>query len=339
MTVRVALVGCGTVARRVHLPGLRAAGADVVAFASRTRRSAEEAAREWGGGDVVDDWHQALERADVDAVDVCTPNASHEEIAVAAARSGKHVLVEKPMACSVEEADRMVDAADRAGVVLMPAHNARFGRPFGAMRQAVTRGDIGQVLAFRCAWGHAGPEHWAPDAGWFRDPALAGGGALIDLGVHVADVLRSVLDDEAVAVSALLWPGANGNGGGDRVEDVAQLLLRFSQGAVGSLQASWAVAAGGDHQLTVQGTGGTLHLNDRTPPTLFPAGGGDPVALDLPEKGPGVFETFVDAVAHGSPLVVTAADGRAAVALVAAAYRSAASGRLERLDRADRGDR
>ncbi len=338
MTVRVALVGCGTVARRVHLPGLRAAGADVVAFASRTRSSAEHAAREWGGGDVVDDWHEVLERSEVDAVDVCTPNASHGEIAVAAVRSGKHVLVEKPMACSVEEADRMVDAADRAGVVLMPAHNARFGRPFGAMRQAVARGDIGQVLSFRCAWGHAGPEHWAPDAGWFRDPALAGGGALTDLGVHVADVLRSVLDDEAVAVSALLRPGANG-GGGERVEDVAQLLLRFSQGAVGSLQASWAVAAGGDHQLTVQGTGGTLHLDDRTLPTLLPAGGGDPVQLELAEKSPGVFETFVDAVEYGSPLVVTAADGRAAVALVAAAYRSAASGHLERLDGTDRGDR
>ncbi len=332
VTLRVGLVGCGTVARRVHLPGLRAAGIDVVAFASRSRRSAEAAMREWGSGRVVDDWHEVLEHPEVDAVDVCAPNANHEEIAIAAAAAGKHVLVEKPMACSVEGADRMLEAADRAGILLMPAHNARFGRPYGAMRLAVDRGDIGQVCAFRCAWGHSGPEHWAPDAGWFRDSATSGGGALIDLGVHIADVLRWVLGDEVSAVSAMLWPGTkNGDHPVDQVEDLAELLVRFSRGAIGSIQASWAVAAGADHQLTVQGTEGTLHLDDRTPPMLIRAGS-TPVPLELPERSPGVFESFASAIEQGHPPAVTAADGRAAVALVAAAYRSAVSGCVERLD-------
>jgi UDP-N-acetylglucosamine 3-dehydrogenase len=334
VTVRVAVVGCGTVARRSHLPGLRSAGADLVAFASRSRRSAQEAARLWGGGEVLDSWHEVLERSDVDAIDVCTPNASHAEITVAAARAGKHVLVEKPMACTVDDADRMVEAARSAGTVLMPAHNARFGRPFVAMRNAVARGDIGEVRAFRCAWGHAGPEGWAPDADWFRDRALAGGGALIDLGVHAADVLRAVLGDEPAAVCALLWPdrGDSGSGRRDQVEDLAQLVVRFSQGALGTLQASWAVSAGSDHQLTIQGTGGTLHLDDHTPPTLLPSGGGEPLRLPLPEESRGVFDAFVDAVEHGSQPAVTADDGRAAVALVAAAYRSAESGHVESVD-------
>ena len=150
------------------------------------------------------DWHDLLGHPDVDALDVCTPNASHAEIAIAAAAAGKHVLVEKPLARNTEEAERMIEAAQRAGVVLMPAHNARLLGPFVAMREAVARGDVGQVRAFRCAWGHTGPQDWAPGADWFRDPATAGGGALIDLGVHAADVLRSVLGDEAVEVSALL---------------------------------------------------------------------------------------------------------------------------------------
>jgi predicted dehydrogenase len=334
--LRVAVVGCGTVARRVHLPGLGAAGAEVVGFASRSRRSAEEAASQWGGGEVFDDWHAVLENSEVDAVDICTPNGSHGEITVAAARAGKHVLVEKPMACTVEEVDGMVDAARGAGIVLMPAHNARFLRPFVAMQEAVARGDVGQVRAFRCAWGHPGPQEWAPTAAWFRDRKLAGGGALIDLGVHAADVLRSVLDDEPVAVSALLWTDRSGHvsKGQERVEELAQLILRFSHGAIGTLQASWAVASGSDHQLTVQGTKGTLHLDARTPPTLLPAGG-EPIRLPEPEKDTSVFDAFVDAVEHGKQPVVTAADGRAAIALVAAAYQSAASCRLERVEGPD----
>jgi UDP-N-acetylglucosamine 3-dehydrogenase len=329
VTVRVALVGCGTVALRMHLPGLRAAGADVVAFASRTRQSAEEAARQWDGGEVVGDWHDLLDRPDIDAIDVCTPNASHVEIATAAATAGKHVLVEKPLARNTEEIDRMIEAADLSNVLLMPAHNSRFLAPFVALQEAVARGDVGQVLAFRCAWGHRGPQDWAPAATWFRDPS-AGGGALIDLGVHAADVLRSVLDDEAIEVSALLSGGASRRSAGD-VEEIAQLIIRFAGGAIGTLQASWAVAAGSDHQLTIQGTLGTLHLDERTPPTLLPAGQTDRVRLPLPENTPSVFDAFVQAVASGRRSPVTAADGRAAVALVAAAYRSASSGQLEQI--------
>jgi UDP-N-acetylglucosamine 3-dehydrogenase len=318
----------------------------VVAFASRSLQSAAGAASEWGGGDVVADWHDLLRRPDVDAIDVCTPNASHVEIATVAAAAGKHVLVEKPMAGNTEEADRMIGAADLAEVVLVPAHNARFLRSFVAMQDAVARGDVGQVRTFRCAWGHTGPQDWAPGVGWFRDPAVAGGGALIDLGIHAADVLRSVLDDEAVEVSALLSAdrgGARSRGhdeikssGQDGVEDVAQLILRFAGGAVGTLQASWALSSGSDHQLTIQGTVGTLHLDDRTLPILLPARGGDAVPLSLPDHCPSVFDTFVEAVDNGKEPAVTAADGRAAVAVVTAAYRSAASGRAEQVGAAFR---
>lgn len=333
MTIRLALVGCGTVARRLHLRGLRAAGAEVVAFSSRTRESAEEAAAAWGAGDVVDDWREAVERPDVDAVDVCSPNDTHAEIAIAAVSAGKHVLVEKPIARSVAEVDRMVEAARRSGVTLMPAHNARFLEPFVAMRDVVARGDVGRVRAFRCAWGHTGPQDWAPGVNWFRNREVAGGGTLIDLGVHAVDVLRSVLDDEPVAVSALVSTGPGpvdrGSHGPQVVEDVAELVVRFSDGAIGSLQASWALAAGSDHQLTIQGTRGTLHIDHRTRPTLVRSGGGDSVLVPVPTGSPSLFEHFVAAVEGRSEPAVTATDGRAAVALVEAAYRSARSGRVE----------
>lgn len=327
MTVRVAIIGCGAAGRRLHLPGLRAAGADVVAFASRSRASAEEAAAEAGGGEVVDDWRELLGRDDIDAVSVCTPNASHSEIAVAAAGAGKHVLVEKPISATLQEADLLLAAARRGGVVVMPAHNMRFMAVFVAMRESVERGEVGEVRTFRCAWGHTGPEHWAPEASWFRDRALAGGGALIDLGVHAIDTLRAVLGAEPVQVSALV-SGGGPPGEGNDVEDAAELIIGFAGGAIGTLQASWALASGSDHQLTIQGTKGTLHLDGRTPPTLVtPGAGASP--LSMPDAAPSVFDSFVQAIEQASPPGVTVEDGRAAVAVVEAAYRSAASGRIE----------
>ena len=319
MTLRLGLVGCGAIARRAHLPAFKKAGTvDVVAFASRTRASAEAASQEWGGGEVHDDWRELVERTDIDAVDICTINSLHAPVAVAAARSAKHVLVEKPMACTVAEADDMVDAAAASGVVLMAAHNVRFAPPFTAARRAMER--VGRPVGVRAAFGHAGPKGWAPESTWFFVPELAGGGALIDLGIHMIDTLRYVLGDEIVEVGALLLPGADGE-----VEQAAQVVLRFGGGAIGSLHASWAARPGPDHQLTVFGTDGTLHLDGRTPLTFVPAGGGKPEPVDL-EPAASPYAAFADAVAGGVPPPVTGEDGRAAVAVVEAAYQSARSG-------------
>ena len=320
MAVRLAVIGCGAIARRAHLPGFRAGGADVVAFASRSRSSAEAAAADWGGGAVTDDWREVIQRDDVDAVSVCTPNRLHTEIAVAAAEAGKHVLVEKPLACTVEDADRMIAAALANDVVLMPAQNLRFAPPFLAVRDAVAAGRVGDVTGFRAALGHSGPESWGPASDWFRDVDAAGGGALLDLGVHVADLLRAVLADDVTDVTAFVHGGSPG------MEDTGIALLKFAGGAVGSLHASWAVRPGPDHLLTVFGTEGTVHVDGRTPPTLFPAGGGERERLTVPEDADDPYRAFVRAVETGEAPVVSAEDGRAAVAVIAAAYHSAASG-------------
>jgi predicted dehydrogenase len=324
MTVRVAVIGCGAIARRVHLPAFKAAGAEIVVFASRSSGSAEAASAEWGGGEITDDWRVVLDRDDVDAVDICTPNRLHAEMATAAAAAGKHVLVEKPMATTVEDADRMLAAADAAGVVLMPAHNLRFAPPLVATREAVATGRIGAVVSFRSAFGHGGPEGWAPDATWFRNPEEAGGGALLDLGVHMADLVRAVVADEVTEVAALLSGGRPGS------EDTAACVLRFASGATGTLQASWVAQSGPDLQLTVFGTTGTLHVDGRTPPTLHPAVG-EPERLTVATVADNPCAAFVRTVETGGDPAVTAADGRAAVAMVCAAYRSAASREVERL--------
>lgn len=319
MTIRFAVVGCGTAANHIHLPALRAAGVEVTVFASRSRSSAEATRDAWGSGTVADAWQDGVGRDDVDAVLIATPNAQHRDVAIVAAAAGKHVLVDKPIACTTAEADEMIAAAAAHAVVVVPFQNTRFMAPFVAAHDAVHRGMVGDLTGLRAAFGHAGPQTWAPGASWFFERAQSGGGCLIDLGVHVIDLVRFVTGDEITSVSAEV------NGRTGDVETDAQLLVRMAGGAIGTVHASWSSRPGPDHQLTIVGTEGTLHLDGRTPLTRF-AADGPRTRVELPTREGSPLDEFLAAVRGERPPSVTAADGRAAVAVVEAAYRSATDG-------------
>jgi predicted dehydrogenase len=319
MNVRFAVVGCGTAARKLHLPALRDAGADVTVFASRSRASAESLRDAWASGDVVDRWQDAVTRRDVDAVLVATPNANHCEVALAAVAAGRHVLVDKPMACTSADADAMIAAADERDVYLVPFQNTRFAAPFVAAQQCVAAGRIGAVTGFRTAFGHGGPQDWAARAEWFFDAARAGGGCLMDLGVHAIDLVRAVTGEDIVAVSA----ACNGRRGD--VETDAQVIAHLDNGAIGTIHASWSSPAGTDHQLTVIGTEATLHLDSRTPLTLLGPDGARE-RIEIPDASGSPLLELLAAITGERAPSVTAVDGRAAVAVVEAAYNSAALG-------------
>ncbi len=326
MTVHLGIIGCGSIARRTHVPAFAAArGVEIVAFASRSRSSAEAASTECGGDGserVFDHWQDVVTLDDVDAVDICSPNAFHHEQAVEAAQAGKHVLVEKPIACTVDQADEMIAAAAAAGVVLHVAHNLRYVAPVLAARDVVRSGQIGNVVGLRAAFGHAGPKGWAPDATWFFDTTLSGGGALIDLGVHIIDVVRFVAGLEAVEVSAMTM-------GAHPAEDAAHVIVRYGNGAVGTINASWVARPTPDMSLAIFGTQGTLHFDARKGLEAHDATG-DKIDIELPEVPGDPFDDFVRTVSGEEPLgpAATGEDGRAALAIVCASYASAKSGRI-----------
>lgn len=320
--MRVGLIGCGTVALRVHVPALTStAGAELVACASRSRSSAETAAESCGAR-VFDTWEELVDDPDVDAVDICSPNAFHRDQAVAAAKARKHVLVEKPIARTVEEADEMVNAAEAAGSVLHVAQNLRYIAPVVAAREVIGSGALGDIVGVRSAFGHSGPRDWAPDATWFFDPEASGGGALVDLGIHIIDLVLYVTGLEAAEVSAMTM-GA----GKDAVEDAAHVLVRFDGGAIGSVHASWVARPAPDIQLTIFGTAGTLHFDPRSPLTLRRADGSKQ-EIELPAVDANPVSDFARAVAGLGPRgpAATGADGRAALAIACAAYASASTG-------------
>ena len=317
--LRLGILTCGTIVTAGHLPAFAALGkdaVDVVAFSSRTRATAEGAAAQWGSGAVVDDWRAVLERDDVDAVDICSPNALHAEMAIAAAQAGKHVLVEKPIAVTLAEADAMIDAAASAGVVLMAAHNVRFAAPYAAAASAVATGMLGEIVGVRAAFGHAGPQAWAPASTWFREPGVAGGGALLDLGIHVADLLRAVTGDELEEVSAFLRRTSV-----DAVEEAGQVAFSLRGGGIGTFHASWVARPGPDHQLVVHGTEGSLSI-ERGQAVVRPADRGEKVVVEPPAGAPDLFGSFVAAGRGEAAPAVTGEDGRAALANVAAAYQA-----------------
>jgi UDP-N-acetylglucosamine 3-dehydrogenase len=315
--LRVGIIGCGDAARRVHLPKLEAAGAQVIRFASKHLADAEAAAEQsTAEAMATDDWHKVVASPHIDAVDICTPNHLHAEMALAALEAGKHVLVESPMALDVREADQLLKAAARKGKMLVPAHSVRFIGPYAALADAARSGAIGAISHARVEFGHHGPDRLYPHADWYLDHARAGGGALVDLGIAITDLLRVATDSEVVEVVA-----AVGGQRGD-VETRGEARLRFASGATADIVASWEGPA---NLLEVTGSDGTLRLDPKGPPRLVRPDGTDaPVGLaGAPHAD--IEAVFVDAVTGGTP-TVNALDGRAAVAVVAAAYQSAETG-------------
>jgi predicted dehydrogenase len=189
--VRVALIGSGWI-QDFHARGVLAyPGAELAAVANHREESARTLAERYAIPRVTTDWRALTEDDAIQAVVVATPNALHAEQSVAFLRAGKHVLVEKPMAVSIAECDAMIDASRRGGASLMVAHCWRFHPDVIAMRDRIAAGAFGEIVKTRGYGVHAG---WGPE-GWFVDPALAGGGALVDMGVHAIDTARFVLGD------------------------------------------------------------------------------------------------------------------------------------------------
>ena len=308
MTLRVALVGCGTVARVNHLPGLRTGGdADVVVFASRSADSAQAARDLWGSGDVTTDWAAAVARDDVDAVHVCVPNALHAEVAGRALAHGKHVLVEKPITTTLADADALLAAAgDR---LLGVAFDARFNPLLAALRDLLP--SIGAVRSVDVVLGHTGPQAWAPEAEWFRDPAVSGGGVLLDLGSHVMDALAWCVGPVREVVAARME---------GPVEERAELDLLCGTGTTGHVVVSWSLPAP-QFSFVATGTDGVLAVEHGA---LLR----DHVAVPVPPLPlPNAAAAFARAVATGAPVDADGAAGRAALAAVLAGYECAVSGR------------
>jgi predicted dehydrogenase len=270
--------------------------------------------------------------ASADAVLVCSANADHRAHVELAAAHGKHVLCEKPIATTVEDARAIVAACDAAGVQLHLAFVSRFLPMVARAQDAVRSGRLGDLIGL--VGGNRGRPPLPPAyPGWITDPVAAGGGALIDHSVHVTDVMRHVSGLEVAQVSAeagaLLWDCG--------VDDVAVVSLRFENGAVGSIDPSWSVPADHpwdyDFYLRLVGTEGSLDLTDLAESLhVVTTRDGGPRGLRYAsfaeDADRAMVEAFLASVRAGSRQEPCAGgeDGVRALEVALAGYRSSADG-------------
>jgi predicted dehydrogenase len=232
----------------------------------RTRPAVEEAAGRYGWEEVATDWRDVVARDDIDIVDVSTPGDSHAEIAIAAARAGKAVFCEKPLANSVREAERMLAAVERAGVTHMICHNYRRVPAVVLAKRLIDAGEIGTIRHFRGTY----LQDWIVDASfplvWRLDKARAGSGALGDLGSHVIDLARMLVGEIAEVAGATETfvkerplPGNPRKKGRVTVDDAAVATLRFAGGAIGTIEATrMATGRKNCNRFEINGSGGSL---------------------------------------------------------------------------------
>ena len=254
--LKVAVIGCGKIAQVRHLPEYAASEhVEIVAVCDVVKERAEEIAEQYGAK-AYTDYKEVVQLKDVDVVSVCLPNYLHAPVSVAALNAGKHVLCEKPMATSKEEAEEMVTAARTNNKKLMIAHNQRFNASHQKAKEILDSGKLGKIYSFRTTFGHPGPEGWSVDGAnsWFFDKEKAFIGAMGDLGVHKSDLLRYLLG-EFSEVGAFIETNAKQN---TLVDDNAVCILRTETGVIGTLTASWAYTTGDDNSTKIYGENGTL---------------------------------------------------------------------------------
>jgi predicted dehydrogenase len=251
--VRVGIIGCGGIANGKHLPSLsKLKQVQVVAFCDVVRERAEKSRSKYGTEDskVYEDFQELLKDPSIDAVHVCTPNSSHSEISVAALEAGKHVMCEKPMAKTSEEARLMVEAAKRTGKKLTIGYNNRFRSDSQYLKEVCEQGELGEVYYAKA---HAIRRRAVPTWGVFLDEEKQGGGPLIDIGTHALDLTLWMMDNykpKVVLGSTYHKLGkkenaANAWGPWDpekfTVEDSAFGFITMENGATIVLESSWAL--------------------------------------------------------------------------------------------------
>lgn len=260
-----------------------------------------------------------------DAIDVCLPTDAHVDNALKAIAAGKHVLCEKPMGLDVAQCAQMLEAADKAGVTLMPAQVVRYFPDFKKAHQLVVDGAVGKPAAARTRRGGKAP---VGSEGWFQDVSRSGG-VLLDLAVHDFDWLRWTLGEVSFVTSRSVRLG-NPSALEGKPGDYALTTLEFESGAVAHVEATWLDPSGFRTTLEVCGDGGMIEFDSRRIAAVRRhnddgSQAESPVAQsDDPYYCQG--RAFVDTITGRIPAPVTALDGLRAVAIARAAIESCLTG-------------
>lgn len=258
--LRVGIIGCGMISKRLHVPDyLECDDAEIVAFCDAVPDKADALAEAFvPDAAIYRDHKKMLAEERLDAVTVALPNYLHAPVSIDALNAKCHVLVEKPMAASSAECQKMIDAAKKSKRTLMVNQSQRLFPIHRKAKEVLDSGIIGDILHITAMFGHEGPDLWSPTGKWFFDKQKARFGAMADLGVHKADLVRYLSGKEVEEISAF-YTRLEKKG---TVEDNFVSCLKFTDGTVGTLCASWTVKGMDCNYTIFHGTKGTLRVNE-----------------------------------------------------------------------------
>jgi predicted dehydrogenase len=316
--------------------------AEVVAIASPTPGNAEKLARKYNILRVFTDYKKMLAEKDIEMVTITAPNSLHAQMTVDIAEAGKHVVCEKPLCMTLEEADRMIDTCRRKGVLLMYAEELFFTPKYVKAKEMADQGAFGKVYLVKQS-----EKHFGPHADWFWDVQKSGGGVFMDMGCHGIAFCYWFLGRPAIK-TVYCQMGTHVHGGRTKGEDNSICIIEFANGAVGMIEDSWARRGGMDDCIEVYGEGGVayadLHMGNALP-TYSEYGYGYAVEKAPTTKGwtypvfgelwnygfPQEMHHFARCVRGKEQPQATGEDGRLVQEVLYAGYQSAGTGRKTEL--------
>lgn len=342
-TIGYGIIGCGNIGP-VHAAAIaEVRGAKLVAVADVVATNAKKLADQYGA-DSYGDYQEMLQRDDLHAISLCVPSGLRMEIAVACAKAGKHILSEKPLDVTTKRIDKIIAACDKAKVKLGCIFQSRFSEDATRIHEAVEQGRFGKLVMGDAYIKWYRSQEYYDSGAWRGTWKLDGGGALMNQGIHTIDLLQWFMGPvkRVTAKTALVAHKDI------EVEDLAVAMLEFESGALGVIEGSTATWPGHASRVEVHGTEGGAVLEDgklsfwqfnkRKPAdkkieaalkeeSALGSGAGDPLAGLKIEGHRRQIDDFTKAIQKDRPPHIEGRQGRNAVALIEAIYRSAKSGK------------
>lgn len=351
-TVKIGVIGTGSISE-YHLQAYQAnPHAELVAVCDLNEQRAKQYAERFGATKVYTNVEQLLQDEEIDAVSICTWNATHAEFSIAALRAGKHVLVEKPLSRTVEEALQIEQAVAESGKLLQVGFVRRYDANLQMLKKFVDAGELGEIYYAKATL----LRRLGNPGGWFADIERSGGGPLIDLGVHVIDVCWYLMGrPQVVSVSGNtyhklgnrsniqnldFYKAADYDPSKNTVEDLANAMIRFANGASLIVDVSFTLhAAQDDLAVKLYGEKGGLELE---PEIKLVTEKHDTILNIMPQTNHRSFDFvgafrheinhFIDCVRNGEQPLSPVQDGVEIMKILRAIYESAQTGKEIRFD-------
>jgi myo-inositol 2-dehydrogenase / D-chiro-inositol 1-dehydrogenase len=331
-SLKIGLIGAGRIGR-LHAEHLtsRISSADLIMVADVFEEAARQCAELYGIPYSTRDYREVLDYPDIQAVVICSSTDTHAQFIEEAAQAGKHIFCEKPIALDLPSIDRALDAVKRAGVKLQIGFNRRFDANFRRVREAVEQGEIGRPHVLHIVSRDPDP----PPVEYIR----VSGGIFLDMTIHDFDIARFLIGREVEEIYVLAAVMDNPAIGAAGDVDTAVVMLKFTNGVIGTISNSRHAAYGYDQRVELLGSAGAISTANNFPNTAI-INDSHSVRRDLPlrffverytESFASEMAAFVDAVLNDTPVPVTGLDGRVPVVMALAAHKSFAEHRPVRL--------